>query len=433
MSIQTIITKQKENFLTLNRSAKLWLLVIIMSGVFLAGWDLFFNFYILAKGFDKEFLGMANSTYPAAVLLFSIPMGMISDRIGRKLSLLIGQAVFLVTFLIVALTSNSTVILTVMFICGIGDSLFVVSATPVLAQLSNSKNRNYLFSLNWGLATLSGMVGNYFAGQLPLWFENFFEVQSGTAISYQVVLITCVGLTFLTFIPLFMIKLPEQVAQKDENGDPAEGKVVNGTKQNLQNIFKTGLAWKFFIPNFQIGLGAALIIPYLNLFFVENFGVSDQTLGILFSLAALTTGLSSLASPSLANKLGTRIRAIVAVQGSSILFLLLLGFSPVASIAAVAFLVRGALMNMGNPLYESFSMEQVSEEERGALNSILMVSWEVGWVIGPLLSGFVQESYGFTPLFIATAVLYSSGVALIWRFFRDHETVGIEEAVLQTT
>jgi MFS family permease len=433
MSIQTIITNQRRQFLTLHRSAKLWILVIVMGSLFFAGWDLFFNFYILAKGFDREFLGMANSVYPAAVLLFGIPMGMLSDKIGRKMSLLIGQAFFLVTFLIVAFTSDPMVILTVLFIGGMGDALFIVSETPLLAQLSTNKNRNYLFSLNWGLATLSRMVGSYFAGQLPLWFENLFGFQSGTAINYQVVLITSVGLTFLTFIPILMIKLPEKLIKTDENGDPVEKQVVNGSRQNLQNILKRKLTWKFFIPNILIGLGAALIIPYLNLFFVERFGVSDQTLGTLFSMAALATGISVLSSPSLANKLGTRIRAVVAVQGTSIFFLLLLGFSPITGIAAIAFLARSALMNMGNPLFESFSMEQIPEEERGAFNSIMVLSWEIGWVIGPLVSGFVQESYGFAPLFIATAVLYGSGVSLIWHFFRDHETVGMEEPVLQTT
>ncbi|MBW1945696.1 MAG: MFS transporter, partial [Deltaproteobacteria bacterium] len=59
--------------------------------------------------------------------------------------------------------------------------------------------------------------------------------------------------------------------------------------------------------------------------------------------------------------------------------------------------------------------------------------WEMGWVIGPLVSGFVQERYGFGPLFIATAVLYASGVGMIWYFFRDYEPVGMEEPVMQTS
>ena len=80
MNIKTTINNQWRRFLTLDRSARLFILITVMSGVFFAGWDLFFNLYILAKGFDKEFLGLVNSLYPAAVLLFGIPMGMLSDR-----------------------------------------------------------------------------------------------------------------------------------------------------------------------------------------------------------------------------------------------------------------------------------------------------------------------------------------------------------------
>jgi len=423
MNIKTTINNQWRRFLTLDRSARLFILITVMTGIFFAGWDLFFNLYILAKGFDKEFLGLANSLYPAAVLLFGIPMGMLSDRIGRKYSLLIGQIFFLISFLIIAITSSGTVILAVSFIGGVVDTLYIVSVTPLLAQLSNKANRNYLFSIVFGLATLSRMVGSFLAGQLPLWFENVFGFQSSTALSYQAVLITCIGLTFLTLIPLLMIKLPEKVAELDENGERVVSKVRNGYREKLQNILKNKVVWKLFIPNLQIGLGSALIIPYLNLYFVEKFFVNDQTLGLLFSLGALATGLASLFSPRLANRLGTRIRAIVLVQGSSLLFLLVLGFSPVLGIVMIGFMARGALMNMGHPLFESFTMDQVSEDEQGTLNSVMILSWEIGWAVGPFVSGLVQERYGFNPLFVAMALLYASAIIMIWFFFQHTEKV----------
>ncbi len=431
MSIITTSKNQWRKIQSLDRSAKLFISLTVMGGVLFAGWELFFNFYILAKGFDKEFLGTANSLYPLAVLIFSIPMGMLSDKIGRKRSLIIGQAAFLISFLIISLTSSGNVILIVTFIGGMVDSLYIVSVTPLLAQLSNKTNRNYIFSLNWGLATLSRMVGSFLAGQMPSFFENTFGIQSGSASSYQAVLVTSIGLTFLTLIPLMMIKLPEKMLEKDENGDPVVSKAKNGSKENLQNILKSELVWKFFIPNLLIGLGAALIIPYLNLFFVEKFFVNDKTLGLLFSMGALITGLAALFSPKLANRMGTRIRAIVLVQGSSLVFLLLFGFSPFLGLAVVGFLARGALMNMGYPLYESFSMDQVSEDEQGALNSILVFTWEIGWAVGPFISGVIQENYGYNPLFIATAVLYGIGISLIWFFFKDYETAQHDEPALQ--
>jgi len=51
------------------------------------------------------------------------------------------------------------------------------------------------------------------------------------------------------------------------------------------------------------------------------------------------------------------------------------------------------------------------------VNSVLNLSWNIGWAVGPFISGVVQQNYGFAPLFIATAVLYFVAVLLQWRFF----------------
>ena len=49
------------------------------------------------------------------------------------------------------------------------------------------------------------------------------------------------------------------------------------------------------------------------------------------------------------------------------------------------------------------------------------LSWQVGWAVGPYISGVVQEDYGFTPLFLATGILYALSVVLTWIFFHDAE------------
>jgi predicted MFS family arabinose efflux permease len=74
-------------------------------------------------------------------------------------------------------------------------------------------------------------------------------------------------------------------------------------------------------------------------------------------------------------------------------------------------------MNMAVPLYSAFSMEQVAEREQGTVNSVKELAWQVGWAVGPYISGLVQQAYGFTPLFVATGILYASAIALTWLFF----------------
>jgi predicted MFS family arabinose efflux permease len=51
------------------------------------------------------------------------------------------------------------------------------------------------------------------------------------------------------------------------------------------------------------------------------------------------------------------------------------------------------------------------------------VRWQVGWSVGPYISGVVQERYGFSPLFIATTILYLIAVAVMWMLFHHVEEV----------
>jgi hypothetical protein len=53
--------------------------------------------------------------------------------------------------------------------------------------------------------------------------------------------------------------------------------------------------------------------------------------------------------------------------------------------------------------------------------------------VGPFISGIVQERYGFTPLFITTAILYFVSIVLAWIFFKNMEdTKAIPQSVMQS-
>jgi MFS family permease len=166
-------------------------------------------------------------------------------------------------------------------------------------------------------------------------------------------------------------------------------------------------------------MGAAILIPYMNLFFKETYPISDKLLGTLFAVSSVITGTATLTSPLLADRWG-RIRALVYTQLASIPFLLLIGFSGVFWISGAAFWVRAALMNMGNPLYSAFAMEQVPERERATISGLMGMSWNIGWTLGPYMSGYMQEhpAIGFKPIFLITCTLYIVSSLLEKAFFQ---------------
>ncbi len=394
-----------------NRSARLFLLATIINGVVFSGWSLFFNFFILARGFDKDFLGLVNSASSIGALLLGIPLGMLSDRLGRRRSMLLGLLISMLGMGAQVLTGNPALLILAALGGGLGNTLYSLSQAPFMMKVSTRENRLLLFSLNSGLITLAGAVGNLFAGQMPEFFARLLNVESGNMVTYQSVLLVSVALGSLAIIPIYLLREPAAaVTEKRETREP------------VYRAFLQPLVLRLVIPQLFIGLGAATLVPYMNLFLVERYQLSSGVLGAVFSLSALITGLSSLFGPRLAQRLGSKIKTVVVTQSASLAFLMLLGFAPLGWLAVIGFLMRAALMNMASPLYSAFSMEQTPEHQQGTVNSIMTMAWMTGWAVGPYISGIVQQRWGFTPLFISTGILYGLAILMAWLFFNKHES-----------
>jgi MFS family permease len=250
-------------------------------------------------------------------------------------------------------------------------------------------------------------LGTLVGGSLPTLFGGILGAGVESPAAYGATLGVTVLLSALSLVPLTMIREKPRAAGPVRSMAP------------WRNVSNVRLAFRIFLPNIVISMGAAILIPYMNLFFKESFPISDRTLGLLFAVSSVVTGVATLASPVLADRWG-RIRALVFTQVVSVPFLLAIGFVPVLWVASLAFWVRAALMNMGNPLYSAFAMEQVEARERATISGLMGMSWNIGWTIGPYLSGYMQAApnIGFKPIFVITCSLYLLATLLEKRYFQ---------------
>jgi MFS family permease len=289
----------------------------------------------------------------------------------------------------------------------------MVSAAPFMMENSTEDERDGLFSASYGLQTLVGFVGTLVGGYLPTVFGGLLDVGVESVPAYRATLAVMAALYLVATFPLLAIEERPRTA-------PAERRSM----LPWRNVSDKGLVLRIFAPNIIISMGAAILIPYMNLFFKETFAISDRTLGTVFAVSSVVTGVATLASPLLAGRWG-RIRSLVMTQLVSIPFLLLIGFSPIFWVSGFAFWVRAALMNMGNPLYSAFAMGLVPERERATVSGLMGMSWNIGWAIGPYLSGYMQghPQIGFRPIFVVTCSLYLLASVMTRRFFQrmdDH-------------
>ena len=165
----------------------------------------------------------------------------------------------------------------------------------------------------------------------------------------------------------------------------------------------------FGFANLLIGTGSGLVIPYLNLYFSNRFDASNTYIGLILSLGSAMTAVAMLLGPALVKRVG-KVRALVIFQLLSIPFLFITGYTNSLIIASIAFLMRQALMNAGNPIQSAIAMDLVQDKYKGLANSVNQMVFNVGWAsTGAISTGLVMTFgfyWGYAYTFTITGILY---------------------------
>ncbi|MBK8899697.1 MAG: MFS transporter [Anaerolineaceae bacterium] len=379
-------------------NTRLYLLYLIISGVAFGVYALLFNFYILGLGYDEALLGRLLSVNSTAALIGALPAGAVSDRLGRKRALLISGLVTALAIAGLVVWPSVPGLFVMSVFMGLAQSLGAVTLAPFLMENSGEEERTYLFSFSFSLQMLIGMVGFWLGGRLPGWL--------GSTDAYTGVMVGVAATAVFALAPLLFLRETKGMGTA----------VINPLSPLRYARRNPILLGKFITPLLLTALGAGLFVPFMNVFFRNQYHIDDAAIGCLFAAGSLTMGLGFLLAPPLADRYG-KIRLVILTQVLFIPALVLLGFAPWFWLSAAAYLVRVVLMTMDDPIYQAFVMESVEQEARATVASLLTMASSLGWAVGPTISGWLQVTYGFAPVFLIVVGLYVITVLLTWRFF----------------
>jgi MFS family permease len=400
-----------------SRNARLFLVGIFFVGLNFSIFSLLLNLYFKEIGFTEDLIGEVLSLTGWGMTIVSVPAAFMIPKVQVKKILIISVVFAGIFSLLQASFVERTQLLVASFALGMTSSVARVAAAPFLMRNSTPKERTYLFSLNFGIYLLAAIIGSLGGGYLPNLFSHY--VGSG-AIAFRYSLYLSVFLSVLALIPFMMIK-------PDEKREPLTKDKKDWDKKLLTE--RGILLFKLCLPFFIVGMGAGLVIPFLNLYFRDRFLLSAKTIGIFFALLQFFMLAGILIGPLLSKKIGM-IKTIVSTQLSSLPFMLVLAFTYNLPLAVVCFLFRGTLMNMGQPISTNFAMEKVKEKEQALANALLMLSWTASWAASANLGGRLIKAYSFTPPLLITVGLYIISSVLYYFFFCSEEDKKIGKAVL---
>ncbi len=400
-----------------SRNARLFLIGIFFTGLNYAIFMLLLNLYFKEIGFTEDLIGEVLSFTAWGMTIISVPSALIIPKVSIKKILIFSVLFAGLFYLLQASLVERTQLLLASLLLGMTSSVARVAAAPFLMRNSTPKERTYLFSLHFGIYLVAAIIGSLGGGYLP---DLFSHCATSRAIAFRYSLYLSVFLGVLSLIP-FLLITPE----KKENEPSIDKKGWDRKLLTERGI----LLFKLCLPFFIVGMGAGLVIPFLNLYFRNRFLLSARTIGIFFALLQFFMLAGILIGPLLSKRFGM-IKTIVSTQLSSIPFMLILAFSYNLPLAVVAFLFRGALMNMGQPISTNFAMEKVKEKEQALANALLMFSWTSSWAITANLGGRLIKAYSFTPPLLITVGLYVTSSVLYYLFFSSEEDKKMGKAVL---
>lgn len=415
--------------------ARRFLAVTLVGGAAMSLWWIDFNLYLAALGFDASRIGIISTAGSIASAVFAFPASSWSDRIGRRLVMAAGSAASILAVAGMIMTADPTAILLLVALYGAANMAVQVVAVPYMSEHSEPGHRSELFALQFAIGNATNLVAAGLGGVVARSLADRLGFLPDGPDTYRIILVFMVVLLVASL--LFVLRLgddrPSAIRRRQllALGEPAAFPTI---RPRGWTIARLGLTvrdrrtfFRLLLPGLLIPIGAGQVIPFLNLFIQGKFGLDLASLNGVFAVTSIGTMLAILYQPTLARRFG-RLRSVILVQGASIPFLIVLGFSPALWTVIAAMTVRNSLMNAGNPVFNAFAMDQVSPAERATLNAAMSLMWSVGWVIAGAYYSAVHAALGFdagyTVNFATIIVLYTVATWLYWHWFRDAEPGG---------
>ena len=359
--------------------------------------------YLPEIGLSSGDVGLIIGIMSVAAMVAAVPLGLLSDRIGRKKVLLFALATFPIILFGFALTTELWALIVLAIMAGVSEGAFLTAWNALIADQTTLENRNPAFAMSFLINASATGIG----AALPFFFpyiERALGWGSGQVHSLAFVAIGLVCIISPVGVFLELRGYHEAARKKAEKHPMLQGR----TKRNLI---------RFSIINALIGLGAGFIISLFPTWLYLVYEIPDSLSGPLIAVSSLTMAFASLASTRIAFRYGP-VKAITLTQALSTIFLVLVPLVPGAALASVAFVIRSMFMNMSAPIADSYLMGIISKEDRGVASAINNIIWRLPNSITTIFGGMLLAAGFYDLPFYITTICYVTAITSFFFLFR---------------
>jgi len=413
----------------LSPGARLFLAAATLGGLNSGVQGVLLNLYVLSLGYGEAFLGQMLRYGPLAALPAALAAGPLVDTFGPKRAMLAGTALA-GAGAIALLASPAPPVLTLgLAVASAGAVIVYIAANPFMALHSTPHERTHLFVVAAAAFVVSTAAGSALGGQLPA-IVGTLAARGGWSLGqadvYRLSLLAGALLSAIGVPLIVLVREPADSAVRSSSTaawSAAWARHSTASLHRLQELIGNRrvliVVGQLVLADALIRVGGNLVVPYFNVLFVRYLGATEAWYGWLrFVERAVQVAATLLVAP-VALRYGP-ISTIAVTQLLSVPMLLALGFAPSLSLASIAFLFRGTLMDMTIPVRDAFVMNVVPARLRATVNAILLlVGQAIAFVVIPH-GGALMQNGRLWLAYSLTALLYVASAILYWRFFATH-------------
>lgn len=343
--------------------------------------------YATSLGASKAIAGFIAGLYSIIAIISSIPLGFLTDKLGRRKLLLLGIPLDILAFLIYFLAQSYVILIFARALHAIFDSVILPSTIAIVGD--QLRQRGFPLSVFWSMTALTIAIGASLTSYLTL---NF---------GFKSVFLFLMLTHLIAFLVVYSLRI------KDVFGSTAS-KAFSSIKLNLRYLIPP-----FFVM-FSLYIMNGVLTGALGNSLKLAFNLDDRTaaaqVGMFLAISTITSIPFFFLASRMTEKRGPKdsllISSVLTLITSIILYSTLnsvlyfdisfLLFSVYLYSAAIIF---GIALSFGF-LTSSYITASMGEEARGTATGILQSFSLLGVALGAPLAGLTLENFGYSLPFL---------------------------------
>lgn len=373
--------------------------------------DLFMQFPVIAPyarniGATGILVGVIVATYSGANLVGNLVAGVILDRWGRKVPLMVGLPATALALFGYALATTPQQLLVVRSLHGLTAAVLTPGGFAIIGDSTRAGQRGHAMGISGAFIAIAAVIGPLIAGVVR-------DKQGPEA-----VFILSASIILVAFV-LFWYSLRKLAWVSEEA--LSQGHSIS--KVSSWRISKLATS---YIGTLTLTIGLGTLVTHLPII-LSGRGEPAMRIGLTFTSFAIFAMIAMASSLSrVSDRLGRLIPMIAGLVSISVgMFVLWLSRGFFGSILGMG--IFGLGFGVLFPAITALAADSVQSHQRGRAFGVLYAVFSVGVVIGSMVSGLLTQRLGeltLLPYLFSGVVALATilAISIIWRLQKRQPT-----------